>query len=60
LSLSRNFGSALAPRDDSTGARGGTQRFAAVLEAPVREAAVVYINDQRVGSVWAPPYSDEF
>jgi hypothetical protein len=27
------------------------------LDAPVREAAVVYINDQRAGSVWCPPYS---
>ena len=29
----------------------------ATLEAPVRDAAVVYINDQRVGSVWHAPYS---
>jgi hypothetical protein len=27
------------------------------LDAPVKEAAVVYINDRRAGSVWAPPYS---
>ena len=27
------------------------------MEAPVREAAVVYINDRRVGSVWASPYA---
>ncbi|MGI8785567.1 MAG: glycosyl hydrolase [Acidobacteriota bacterium] len=27
------------------------------LDAPVRDAAVVYINDQRAGSVWCPPYS---
>jgi hypothetical protein len=27
------------------------------LDAPVKEAAVVYINEQRVGSVWCPPYS---
>ena len=27
------------------------------FDAPVREAAVVYINDRRVGSVWCPPYS---
>jgi hypothetical protein len=27
------------------------------LDAPVREAAVVYVNDRRVGSVWCPPYS---
>lgn len=26
------------------------------LEGPIREAAVVYINDKRVGSVWCPPY----
>jgi hypothetical protein len=28
----------------------------ALLESPVREAAVVYINGQRAGSVWHPPY----
>jgi hypothetical protein len=27
------------------------------LETPVREAAVVYVNDQRAGSVWCPPFS---
>jgi hypothetical protein len=26
------------------------------LESPVREAAVVYINSQRAGTVWRPPY----
>ena len=25
----------------------------------VREAAVVYVNDRRAGSVWCPPYSVE-
>jgi len=34
----------------------GRGRFQARLEAPVREAAVVYINDARAGSVWCPPY----
>lgn len=29
------------------------------LQAPVRDAAVVYINGQRAGSVWAPPYRVE-
>ncbi|MGH9800522.1 MAG: glycosyl hydrolase, partial [Blastocatellia bacterium] len=29
------------------------------LDAPIRDAAVVYLNDQRVGSVWCPPYSIE-
>ena len=27
------------------------------LDAPVREAAVVYVNDRRAGSVWCPPFS---
>jgi hypothetical protein len=26
------------------------------LDAPIKEAAVVYLNDQRVGSLWSPPY----
>ncbi|HEY0680815.1 MAG TPA: glycosyl hydrolase [Steroidobacter sp.] len=26
------------------------------LESPVREAAEVYVNGQRAGSIWAPPY----
>jgi hypothetical protein len=34
--------------------RSGMQTW---LEAPVREAAVVYVNEQRVGSVWCPPYA---
>jgi len=34
--------------------RAGMQAW---LEAPVREAAMVYINDRRAGSVWCPPYS---
>ena len=29
------------------------------LDSPVREAAVVYVNGQRAGSVWHPPYSVE-
>nr|AEQ20323.1 glycosyl hydrolase family 2 protein [uncultured bacterium CSLG10] len=28
----------------------------AMLEGPVREAAVVYVNGKRAGSVWRPPY----
>ena len=33
--------------------RSGMQAW---LEGPIREAAVVYVNDKRVGSVWCPPY----
>ena len=31
-------------------------RQRAWIDSPVREAAVVYINDKRAGAVWAPPY----
>lgn len=34
--------------------RAGMQAW---LDPPVREAAVVYINDRRAGSVWCPPYA---
>ena len=34
--------------------RSGMQAW---LDAPIREAAVVYINDTRAGSIWCPPYS---
>jgi alpha-L-rhamnosidase len=27
------------------------------LDAPVKEAAEIYVNDQRAGSIWSPPYS---
>ena len=27
------------------------------LDAPIREAAVIYVNGERVGSLWCPPYS---
>jgi hypothetical protein len=36
---------------------GPRARQQAWLEAPVREAAVVYVNGRRAGSVWSPPYS---
>jgi hypothetical protein len=32
-------------------------RHQAWFEGPVREAAIVYVNDQRAGSVFCPPYS---
>jgi hypothetical protein len=44
------------PEAPDTGARAGNG-MRTTLEAPVRDAAVVYINDQRVGSVWHAPYS---
>ena len=46
------FGDARAvpPKDLERGMR-------AWLDAPVREAAVVWVNGVRVGSVWCPPYA---
>ena len=38
---------------------GGTMRgnsFAALIAPPIREAATVFVNDRRAGSIWAPPY----
>jgi alpha-L-rhamnosidase len=30
--------------------------FAALVAPPIREAAIVFMNDRRAGSLWAPPY----
>ncbi len=30
--------------------------MATYLNAPIKEAAVIYLNDKRVGSLWSPPY----
>ena len=38
---------------------GGTLRgssFAALVTLPIREAATVFVNGRRAGSVWSPPY----
>ena len=37
-------------------AGGPRARFQAWVSAPVREAAVVYVNGRRAGSAWCPPY----
>ena len=50
LTLRLDFGEA------KTAAQVGP-RLQALLEAPVRDAAVVYVNDRRAGSVWCPPFS---
>ena len=41
---------AVPPEDLTNGMR-------AWIDAPVREAAVVWVNGTRVGSVWCPPYA---
>jgi hypothetical protein len=50
--LSFGAGTAVPFNDKQRGSR-------AWLESPVREAAEVFVNGQRVGSVWAPPYEIE-
>jgi hypothetical protein len=56
LSLSLDLGPAAAPEEGSAPGR-GEARFAAALVSPVCEAAIVYLNNQRIGSVWMPPYA---
>jgi hypothetical protein len=34
-----------------------TNGMRAWLDPPVREAATVFVNDRRAGSIWAPPYT---
>jgi hypothetical protein len=56
LSLWLDLGPVVALEDGDSEVPDAGQRFAAAVMAPVREAAVVYLNARRVGSVWAPPY----
>jgi hypothetical protein len=44
-----------ARTQDEPAGRGGNG-MRAMLEAPVREAAVVTVNGRRAGAVWCPPY----
>jgi hypothetical protein len=53
LALRLDFGTGTASAEIS-GRSNGMQSW---LDAPVREAAVVYVNDRRAGSVWCPPFS---
>lgn len=48
-----DFGEGTAIRPEPTESEGMQTWF----EGPVREAAVVYVNGQRAGSVWHPPYT---
>ena len=56
LALSFDFGHATAAQPGSEGLDGGA-RFRAALNPPVREAAILYVNHQRISSVWCPPYT---
>ncbi len=52
VKLKLDFGEGKAVPEQSL--RSGMQTW---LDAPVREAAVVYVNGERIGSVWCPPYT---
>ncbi|HMG33740.1 MAG TPA: glycosyl hydrolase [Blastocatellia bacterium] len=45
------------PATDADDGRPEGPGMRAKLEGPVREAAVVYVNDRRAGAVWCPPYA---
>ena len=51
-----NFGEGTAVTTTERRAGNGMR---AMLESPVREAAEVYVNGKRAGSVWRPPYEVE-
>jgi hypothetical protein len=53
LSLSFDFGQATPASSSGDGGMG----YRVALDPPVREAAILYLNNQRVASLWAPPYS---
>lgn len=53
VSLRLDFGEA-KPIAAPPGFRG---RYQTRLQAPLRDAAIVFVNGRRVGSVWCPPYS---
>ena len=42
------------PTTDSR--RPGASGTRALLDPPIREAAIVFVNGQRIGSLWHPPY----
>ena len=56
VQLAMTFGDGKA-LPSGRGGRGGGSGMSAFMDSPVHEAAVVYINDKRIGSVWAPPYA---
>ena len=51
-----NFGEGAAVTATERRAGNGMR---AMLESPVREAAEIYVNGRRAGSVWRPPYEVE-
>ncbi|HVU38708.1 MAG TPA: glycosyl hydrolase [Opitutales bacterium] len=42
--------------DGTPANQGGGQGFRAALQTPIADAAVVWVNGQRAGALWCPPY----
>jgi hypothetical protein len=57
LRVQLTLGDGTAPAQAAEAGRGGGSGMRAFFEAPVREAAVIYVNDKRAGSAWCPPYA---
>ena len=55
LTLSIDFGKATPSQTGGIGTEG--RGYKTALDVPVRDAALVYVNGRRAGSVWAPPYT---
>jgi hypothetical protein len=58
LALFLDFGQGQAIAEEPYRPPRGSGMHAA-LDAPIRDAATVYINDRKAGSIWCPPYSIE-
>jgi len=56
LSVSFDFGPATPAPEQPVPEQHIGPSYCANLDAPVREAAILYINGQRAGAVWCPPY----
>jgi hypothetical protein len=48
-----DFGNGIAITDDR---RPNASGMHALVDPPIREAAIVFVNGQRAGSLWHPPY----
>jgi hypothetical protein len=54
-----DFGEGARVSSARAGERASNNGFRAMLDPPIREAAVIEVNGQRVGSLWTPPYRVE-
>jgi hypothetical protein len=54
-----DFGEGTPVLNARPGERASNNGFRALLDSPIREAAVIEVNGRRAGSLWAPPYRIE-